>query len=174
MTLTTSDEAVPCERQIEKPCHDCPFARAAIPGWLGELSVEQWIAAVHGESQVQCHALAGPQCAGAAIYRANVAKRPRSRALLVLPSDHTAVFSSPVEFAKHHETPGLPPAAEKNMLRRRHSKAFDPERAAEEAMDDLELIVRDTQHVSKSQAVEFWREIQARIELNIDALQDGS
>ena len=45
----------------------------------------------------------GPQCAGAAVYRSNVCKRPHSLAILRLPADRTLVFASPIEFRSHHE-----------------------------------------------------------------------
>ena len=108
VTLTSGDEAVACERQIEAPCHDCPFARASLPGWLGSMSVDEWIRDVHGEAQINCHAFLGPQCAGAAIYRRNVAKKPHSAALLLLPADRKLVFASPTEFREHHGEPDIP------------------------------------------------------------------
>ena len=104
--LITSDEATPLASQPKKPCTDCPWSRGALRGWLGDLSCEEWIAAAHGEARIDCHVFAGPQCAGAAIYRANVAKLPRERSALVLPADRTAVFASPAEFCEHHEING--------------------------------------------------------------------
>lgn len=71
-------------------------------GWLGSLSIEDWIAAAHGEAQVDCHTLIGAQCAGIAIYRANVYKRVRDPLAMHLPADRVAVFESPVAFATHH------------------------------------------------------------------------
>lgn len=101
--MVTSDEAVPCGTQFEKPCGDCPFRRDAIPGWLGTMSPEQWLLAVHGEARIDCHAHIGPQCAGAAIYRANMAKRPRDASLLRLAADRDTVFASPSEFKEYHD-----------------------------------------------------------------------
>lgn len=100
--FVSSEEAKPAERQHTKPCGDCPFARTAIPGWLGSGDVASWIRDVHGEVQINCHTRIGPQCAGAAIYRANVCKLPHSRALLVLPPDRVRVFASPPQFQAHH------------------------------------------------------------------------
>ncbi len=100
--LVTSDQAVPTAHQHTKPCSDCPWRRDAVPGWLGGSTTGDWLAAVHGEGRVDCHVLAGPQCAGAAIYRRNVAKRPRDPQVLVLDVDRDRVFSSPVEFQSHH------------------------------------------------------------------------
>ena len=101
--LVTSDEAVPCEGQPTKPCSDCPWARAALAGWLGEMTPEEWLQVAHSDAKIDCHTLVGPQCAGAAIYRANVSKHPRDPEVLRLPSDRARVFSSPVEFLKHHK-----------------------------------------------------------------------
>ena len=100
--MTTSEEAIPTETQPTKPCHDCPFARTAINGWLGNNTKEEWSAFVHGETLIPCHALAGPQCAGAAILRANICKLSRDRSLLRLPSDRDRVFSNTREFEAHH------------------------------------------------------------------------
>ena len=93
---------MPVRRQHERPCGDCPWRRIAVPGWLGSLSPQMWLEAVHGESEIECHTRAGLQCAGAAIYRTNVAKRPRERSLLVLPADKVLVFATPREFLLHH------------------------------------------------------------------------
>jgi hypothetical protein len=40
--MTTYDEAPSSEAQHKKPCHDCPFARTAIPGWLAGLTPQQY------------------------------------------------------------------------------------------------------------------------------------
>jgi len=58
--------------------------------------------AAHGEDRLECHVLKGAQCAGAAIYRANVAKRTRDPALLRLPRDAKKVFANYLEFMIHH------------------------------------------------------------------------
>lgn len=100
--LVTSDEARPCAVQPTQPCSDCPWARASLPGWLGGASVEEWLTAAHGEEIIPCHTLVGPQCAGAAIYRRNVAKLVRDPEALKLPADRTLVFASKAEFTQHH------------------------------------------------------------------------
>lgn len=101
--LVTSDEAVPTDTQPAKPCSDCPFARTALRGWLGSASAQEWIQLAHGEARADCHTLIGPQCAGLAIYRSNVHKRPRDKGLLLLPSDTKRVFASSGEFLTHHD-----------------------------------------------------------------------
>ena len=101
--LISSREAIPATKQHCKPCSDCPWARDALPGWLGSMSPEEWVAAAHGEAIAECHAHTGVQCAGMAIYRANVAKLPRSREALKLPADRELVFASAKEFKEHHD-----------------------------------------------------------------------
>lgn len=108
--LITSDQAVQTRGQTKRPCSDCPFARTALPGWLGGDSIQQWLQYAHGEFKVDCHTRKDNQCAGLSIYRANVGKRCRDQSILVLPDDDEAVFASPQEFAEHHERIGLPPA----------------------------------------------------------------
>lgn len=96
------DQARVATSQHKKPCGDCPFARTAANGWLGNLTVDEWITCAHGESLVECHTLTGAQCAGAAIYRANNCKAPRDQSILRLPADRGLVFANRVEFAEHH------------------------------------------------------------------------
>lgn len=101
--LISSEEAVPIKGQITKPCTDCPWAREALPGWTGSLSPLDWLNAAHGEARIECHVYNGPQCAGVAIYRANVCKTPRDPATLQLPADREKVFATPAEFLQHHD-----------------------------------------------------------------------
>lgn len=101
--LVSSDKARPVITQHTTPCSDCPWRRDSLQGWLGSLSPRAWLSAAHGEDTADCHTTRGPQCAGLAIYRSNVCKRPRNTAALVLPKDRELVFSSPVEFLTHHE-----------------------------------------------------------------------
>ena len=77
-----------------------------MPGWLGSLTPEEWLEAVHGEVEVPCHVHPNVQCAGAAIYRTNVAKKPRDPRVITLPRDTTLVFGRPDEFLEHHRQPG--------------------------------------------------------------------
>ena len=100
--LVSSDQAKPRSTQHTAPCADCPWTRTALPGWLGGCSGHEWLQRAHSETHVPCHTVGNQQCAGLAIYRANVAYLPRSPALLRLPKDVARVFASPTEFAKHH------------------------------------------------------------------------
>ncbi|MDD5305006.1 MAG: hypothetical protein PHS14_18055 [Elusimicrobia bacterium] len=101
--LISSDEGVIAEKQHHRPCSDCPFARTALPGWTGSDTPEEYVQAAHSESRMECHTLLGAQCAGAAIYRANVYKLPSDPDHLKLPSDRERVFASRNEFLDHHE-----------------------------------------------------------------------
>lgn len=97
-----SDEAVPAKTQHTQPCSDCPLRRDALNGWLGGGKPEEWAWMLHSEMQVDCHVLEGAQCAGAAIYRANVCKSPREKHLLVLPANRVDVFENREQFLEHH------------------------------------------------------------------------
>ena len=100
------------------PCSECPWRRDAEPGWLGPHTPEEWAAMAHADGQIACH-LTIPSdtpedgsdldemtaCAGAAIFRANVCKSPRS--LRGIPEQHLRadrqrVFSWDNEFIEYH------------------------------------------------------------------------
>lgn len=107
-------------KHMKAPCATCPFARTTAPGTLGGSPVETYIGQVHGPFVLPCHcavnyddpqwrekAIDTPQCAGAAIFRANVgaaAKMPA--AIHKLPGGHPNVFSNEAEFVAHHK--GVP------------------------------------------------------------------
>lgn len=101
--LITTEEARPAKQQHRSPCSDCPWARKSLAGWLGGSSREEWLGDAHGETRIECHTLVGAQCAGAAIYRANVCKSPRDASQLKLPADREVVFSNQREFWEHHD-----------------------------------------------------------------------
>lgn len=99
--------------QRDKPCQDCPFARHTPSGALGGGAPETYLGQILGPFWLPCHNSAGyeqnrmdmrhEQCAGAAIFRANVgvdAMMPS--ALLHLPKGHPSVLTGPVEFLQHH------------------------------------------------------------------------
>lgn len=102
---------------VPRPCRDCPWRRASAPGWLGPMSPERWIATAHGEAPIACHmtipsgSVVGSwddpsvrQCAGAAIFRRNVAKRSirDDAADHHVEPDPASVFASDAEFVAHH------------------------------------------------------------------------
>ena len=88
--------------QHTEPCADCPFARTALPGWLGGQSVGEWLAMAHGEGPLYCHTKTVKRkvamCAGGAIFRANVCKS----AVFRLPQNNEKVFAMDNAFASHH------------------------------------------------------------------------
>lgn len=102
--------------QHKSPCSACPFHRGVQPDALGGSSPEKYVGQVTGPFWLPCHMhsnFADPnwktdtskaQCAGAAIFRANVGvidKMPD--ALLHLPPDPNKVFASYTEFYAHHK-----------------------------------------------------------------------
>lgn len=93
------------KNQHRTPCADCPWRRKAPPGWLGsDQTPEEWIQTAHCEATVECHTKQGARCAGLAIYRANVCRRPRDPREMTLLKDHAKVFSNPQEFIDHHRS----------------------------------------------------------------------
>lgn len=99
--LISADEAVAGKVQHTKACSDCPWAREALPGWLGGASADDWVQVAHSDTPVDCHAIRNTQCAGLAIYRRNVCKLVKPP-LLTLPADRDTVFTNPMEFKAHH------------------------------------------------------------------------
>lgn len=99
--LISSDEAKTAKKQHTTPCSDCPWSRESLQGWLGGMSAQDWVEYAHGAELVACHAVRNQQCAGIAIYRANVCKLPDAPSIK-LPANRQQVFSSPMEFCKHH------------------------------------------------------------------------
>jgi hypothetical protein len=51
---------------------------------------------------IPCHVHTGAQCAGSAIYRANVCKQGDDDCL-ELEADRKLVFATPNEFSEHHQ-----------------------------------------------------------------------
>lgn len=106
--LTIASESEPTMAQHRIPCVDCPWRRKAIPGWLGALSAQEWLAEAHGEARIDCHTLKKAywpkeqwQCAGAAIFRGHVCKLPKHPLALQLPPNKK-VFRGDSEFLAHH------------------------------------------------------------------------
>jgi hypothetical protein len=103
--LISTAEAKPVKGQPDRPCSDCPFSRQSLRGWLGGATPNEYRRLAHSNQPIYCHALIGVQCAGAAIYRANVCKRA-GPPNIELPADRNAVFATPMEFLAHHYTRG--------------------------------------------------------------------
>jgi hypothetical protein len=113
------------KQQHKTPCATCPFKRTAWKGFIGGVQTPKEFADLAmSEARMPCHThlpdgvdygqaqipgtkeYNAPQCAGRAIYWANVAKIPRDRSLLKLPRDTATVFSWPPEFIEHHTRGG--------------------------------------------------------------------
>lgn len=128
--LLTSADAKPFKRQHQAPCSDCPWARKSLKGWTGPNSTATWLrAGADYWHRIVCHTRkrfapvkADPsdrdgcskmarehwECAGAAIYRANIAAHVfPERGLLQLPANRITVFNNADEFRAHHGD-GLP------------------------------------------------------------------
>ena len=104
------------QRSPSRPCPSCPWRRDVTPGTLGGSPAETFIGQAHGAFPLPCHcrtdfsdpewrlkAINSPQCAGAAIYRANTGVAPSLPDFIHhLPADRTTVFAAPEEFLAHH------------------------------------------------------------------------
>lgn len=102
-----------------KPCNECPWRRAALPGWLGPFAPEEWAEIAHSDAPIACHETIKEtnsegvgdwshpkmkQCAGAGIFRTNVFKSPRDPEVWIADeSDKVTVFASTKEFITHHK-----------------------------------------------------------------------
>lgn len=118
--------------QHTTPCGECPFRRTVEPGALGGSEPEVYIGQAQGQFWLPCHMRqdcttdegrrdpSSPQCAGAAIYRANIGGV--ARPLLELPADPVVAFASAEEFLAHHRRLPLDEARER--LRRTPPEAL--------------------------------------------------
>lgn len=107
------------KRDPKVPCKECAFSRAVEPGCLGGSEPEVYIGQSFAPFAIPCHchcdfsdpdwkSKAGPgetpQCAGVAIFRANIgAKGVLPKALTYLDVNNDLVFSDPVQFLAHHK-----------------------------------------------------------------------
>ncbi len=89
-------------KQHTTPCKECPWRRVSMRGWLANEPITEWLGRAHGEVVVPCHMHLKGQCAGMAIYRGNVGKKPRYAEVLALPPNPALVFATPMEFTAHH------------------------------------------------------------------------
>lgn len=110
--FVSTDEAVLIPAQHNHPCDDCPFSVYSINGWLGGHRPEDFIHIAMSDELYPCHALTGPkreklQCAGLAVFRANMCKIPRDKRALRLPKDRVKVFLTTQEFIAHHQVPWI-------------------------------------------------------------------
>jgi len=105
----------------KKPCSDCPFRRASAPGWLGAGSPESFLDCIQRGEPLPCHQTIdyedpdwlrkwsaqggesdGRMCSGFLIFMANKMQAPRDKNFPRLPPDQAAVFSTSIEFVRHH------------------------------------------------------------------------
>jgi hypothetical protein len=99
-------EDQPC---VAAPCNECPWRKDSTPGHLGPYSAKEWVRMAHADTPIACHKtikLSGSwegtsQCAGAAAFRANVAKSPRNPNITTGPR-RDDVFQTNQEFVAHH------------------------------------------------------------------------
>lgn len=101
-----------------KPCKECPFKLSARPGYTGDATPTEFLAATLLDAPMPCHMSidyddpewkakwfaqeAGRHCSGAATFFANMGKVSRDRDRPTRPRDHETVFTLPQEFADHH------------------------------------------------------------------------
>ncbi len=102
-------------KQRTRPCDTCPFARTTAPKTLGGSSPETFVGQANGKFIIPCHChidysdpdwrlnsvTNASQCAGAAIFRANLVIQ-QDGGLVKLPKDTETVFASFAEFHAHH------------------------------------------------------------------------
>lgn len=100
--------------KLTQPCAECPFSKKCGEGALGGSHPTVYVGQIHGPFWLPCHRhcdfkdpnwksdLSVQQCAGAAIFRANLGLSERMPPFLhkLPPSD--LVFSTVEEFYKHH------------------------------------------------------------------------
>ena len=166
--LISSDQAVPAKVQHEKACSDCPWSRTALNGWLGSNSKEEWIEMAHGEANIECHVLTGVQCAGAAIYRANVYKCPRDRTLLRLPRDTEAVFETAKEFLDHHSK--IPQLSKRPKTETRDMATETIQKNLEEIEELINEIEGDTKNITRAEYREFLEELAGILDTRLMAI----
>lgn len=105
----------------ERPCSDCPFRRASMPGWLGEHTLKGFVGRVLSDQPMECHQTVDysdpdwieqlrrgevSYCAGALTFFANTCKLSRDPERPRKDPDHESVFSSITEFIAHHKGAG--------------------------------------------------------------------
>lgn len=106
--LLTTAQSKPFAKQHTSPCSDCPWRRNSIKGWLGPWDPQTWVNIAQSEERIECHTSkdreSGDQwnCAGAAIFRANIFKDLRDPLAFRLKRNVTAVFAWGKEFIEHH------------------------------------------------------------------------
>lgn len=103
---------------LKKPCAQCPYKRDSAPGWTGDYAPEDLVTVVQQEQDFPCHTLINyndpdwrdnleeaQQCAGWAVFAANMAKSPRDpekREFVKRAGRSAECFSFPPELIEYH------------------------------------------------------------------------
>jgi len=110
---------------VRTPCPECPWSRGVKPGALGGSPPEVYIGQAAGHYVLPCHkhcdfsdpnwrvkAIDTPQCAGAAIFRANIGIDGYMPSKIHrLPANPVDVFATSAEFLAYHRCISLGEAA---------------------------------------------------------------
>jgi hypothetical protein len=106
--------------QREKSCGSCPFSKTSKPGGLGGSPIQVYLGQIIGPFFLPCHAqkeykgndtgIQSEQCAGAAVFRANlgIADRMPDMLLHLEAGSDPNVFETMPEFIKHHVPDATP------------------------------------------------------------------
>lgn len=102
---------------IKKPCAECPFRTASLPGWLGAATPRQFIDTVMSDTAMPCHMTvdytdddwkdqirdggSASYCAGALDFFANTCKKSRDWQRPI-GQKNPRVFKGPLAFLEHH------------------------------------------------------------------------
>jgi hypothetical protein len=118
MTLTEDT------KKLIKPCKECPYSKTVTPGALGGSDPEVYVGQGHGPFWLPCHKTcdfsdpnwkqdySAQQCAGAAIYRANIERANIMPGSLHKLDKSDLAFGSPEELYAHHKGISLEEATE--------------------------------------------------------------
>lgn len=150
------------------PCDECPWRRDSTPGFTGPESPQDWVDCAHAEGYIACHkTIQGTvdgetewshQCAGAAIFRANVHKVPRDREVTTLPADRESVFASNQEFIEHHDLAPRMMDLPKWML----EEWSGGQKGTKQELIDAILRYRDRWHFKVLKAYEAFRDLEKK------------
>lgn len=114
-------------KTCKTPCNECAFRRDSKPGIdaLGGAPAEVYVGQIHGPFRIPCHRhypkndsdqewrnndstmFEIPQCAGSAVFRANLGRNNTVPKDMRLDPDRATVFSSYAEFYAHHKSISL-------------------------------------------------------------------
>ena len=102
-------------KKLKSPCGACPYSKSVIPGATGGSDPEVYVSQGHGPFWLPCHKTCdfsdpswkenyqAQQCAGAAIYRANIERDSLMPAMMHKLPKNDKVFGSPGELYAHHK-----------------------------------------------------------------------